>query len=72
MKDLLKKGNRSVFARMLCEKYPEAASENGWKASNYQSWVDFNEVDKIFVAWLPNGDKDFFDCELNYLGRKEY
>jgi hypothetical protein len=71
-KELLEKGNRSVFAEIFCTKYPEIAKKQGFKKMDYNSWVDWNEEDKIFTVWNKNGDKDFFNTSFEFLGRKEY
>jgi hypothetical protein len=71
-KECLQEGNRYTFAEIFCEIYPDIAKLNGFKVNEYRSWVDFNEDDKSFTVWNKNGDKDFFDAEFNFLGRKEY
>lgn len=69
-KDLLAKGNCYTFAGIFCEKYPKEAKARGFKQSEYKSWCEFN--DGFFTVWNDNGDKDFFDVEMNYCGTEEY
>ena len=69
-KELLEKGNRYTFAKIFCDKYPDIAKEDGLKPDNYRAWVDFN--DGLYTVWRNNGNKDFFDVEMNYCGTKEY
>jgi hypothetical protein len=71
-KSLLEKGNRYTFAEIFCETYPDVARDNNFKPSTYNAWLDFNEDDKIYTVWNKNGDKDFFDTNMEFLGRKEY
>lgn len=71
-KELLEKGNKYTFAEIFCETYPKVARKNNFKPNTYNAWLDFNEDDKIYTVWNKNGDKDFFDTNMEFLGRKEY
>ena len=70
--ELIKAGNRYSFACELCRRYPEQTSDLGLKASEYDAWVDFNKHDGIYTVWCKNGDKHFFDCEMNFIGWESY
>ena len=72
IKELLEEGNRYTFAEVFIEKYPQKAKANGWSRNNYQAWVDWHPEDKSYTVWHKNGDKAFFDCELNCTGYEEY
>ena len=69
-KELLQEGNCYTFAGIFCEKYPEVAKKNNFNRNNYKGWCEFNKG--IFTIWNQNGNKDFFDVEMNYCGTKEY
>ena len=71
-KENLAAGNRYTFALIFCDKYPDVAKEEGFKPVDYRAWVDFSDEDRLFTVWRNNGDKDFFDVNLNYCGTKEY
>lgn len=70
--ELIKKGNCYSFACELCRRYPAQTSENGLTPSTYKSWVDFNAQDGIYTILCSNGDKHFFDCEMNFIGCELY
>ena len=69
-KELLKSGNCYTFALLFVDNYPDVAKKNGFKASEYKYWVDWNG--EIFSIWNKDNSKDFFDTEMNFTGREEY
>lgn len=74
VKQGLRDGNTYTFAQAYLDLYPEEAEKAGFDLSEaqnrYKSWIDYN--DGIFTFRRPNGDKDFFDAEMNFKGTKKY
>ena len=69
----IEKGNTYSFAKMFAKKYPDETAEIGLDPqNNYRALINYSEEDKIFTVYRKNGDKDFFDNKMNYLGRKLY
>lgn len=70
----LSKGNTYTFALLLRELYTNLCDENEFTMrkvqGSYKAYCDFS--DGIFTFYADNGDKYFFDGNMNLTGVKEY
>lgn len=68
---LLSEGNRSEFAHLFLEFYPEIAEENGFdydRAINaYRVFIDYS--DHLYTFWGKT-EKFFFDEKMQFRGTK--
>lgn len=68
----LQDGDIRVFADVFMRNWKSEAKRIGLTKENCLALVDFDDSEKVYAICHKNGDRDFFNVEMKYLGRKQH